>query len=1536
MTLAPRRHASTAIGVLLIALGATAVGALTPRPKASRFDALALPDPSRAVHVAAVTSTSLPPSDVRRKGWESFRAAHGGWTIRLDRASGVPLLAEGRGIPWPESRSGTIEQLARSLRVFAATHRALLVADGAEMVLDREASGPLTRDTWQVVFDHVVGGVPVAGERYLFTIGHGKLISFGASRWSPVDVSTLPDVDAADARARLAAYMRLGADDRPTAVGPGTLEILPVHAAGRSSALVWRVALRVPGAPGTWEGAVDAHTGAILAFGDANRYAQAKGGVYPRSNDQIPPDGVEQAGFPMPYADVTIGGSGQTTGSMGQFACAPGGSTAITTLSGPYIKVVDSCGPVSQSVSCDADLDLGQGAGTDCAVPAGSSPGDTHAARTGFYHLNRLAEHARTWLPSNTWLTQQVFDNVNLNDTCNAYWDGFSVNFFKSGGGCSNSGEIAGIFLHEWGHGLDQNDGGGFDNPTEAYADVTSMLSTHLSCIGPGFRDATCTGYGDACLTCTGVRDQDWGQHESHLPATPLGFVASDCFPGDGPCGGEGHCESHVAAETMWDLAVRDLPASGLDAATSWQVADRLWYTSRLGSGGNAYNCSASGSDGCSATSWFAKLRAVDDDDGNLANGTPHAAAIFGAFDRHQIACGAAGDPGNQSTTVCPALAAPQLSASPGAGAAQLAWTAVPAATAYNVLRNDLSCASGSTIIATVTGTTYADNNLADGFAEYYTVQAVGSNSACDGPLSACAAVTPQPFAGIVRMDQPAYRCATTVRVTVSDSNIGAPSTSVTITSATETAGETITLDAIAPGSATYTGTIATTAAPPAADGAISVVDGDTITATYIDADDGQGGFGLPRTTTASIDCVAPTISNVSAGSITGNSAVISWDTSEPATSTVHSGLTPPPGSTTTVLTPATHHAVPLTGLLECSPYVYSVASTDPVGNATVDDAGGAYHSFTTGKNTMPSFASTDTPVAIPDDLPVGASSSITVTDNQVVEHVTVTLDVTHTFDRDLTLSLIPPSGAPITLATHRGGPGHDFTGTVFDDGASTPIAAGSAPFTGSFQPETPLSAAIGINAAGTWQLHAVDDDAEDVGQIDDWTLTLTYPDHACGPHAAYESFTPVSDICDTGGPGTGDGNWDAGERVAFLVHAMNDGTMPLTGVTATVTPTTPGVTMIRATAALPNLAPGTAADTIGPQISALLPTSLACGSTADFQVTIGSDQGSWGGGTLSHVIGLVQPVTAVPLYETFAAGIPSTWTVIDGGSGGGQASTWTTANPGGRSIAPPMAAPVAIVDSDYAGQASGIIQDEQLVTAPVNLLVATTVTLEFDQYFKWINTGSNEIGDVDVRSAATGGIWVNVLRQVGADSPNPDHKTLNISRQAAGAANVQVRFHYYNGHYDWYWQVDNVKLSTTAPSSCTQNVCAAAPGVAKPVPDGSFGTAMRASRADPVGLSISLTWDVATCSSTDHHVLYGPLASVASASPTGAVCDLGTTGSAVWGSVPTGNLWFVVVGDNDLTTEGSWGTTTAGERGGTSVSGFCNMVVRNNAGTCP
>src|SRR4029079_13634966 len=133
-----------------------------------------------------------------------------------------------------------------------------------------------------------------------------------------------------------------------------------------------------------------------------------------------------------------------------------------------------------------------------------------------------------------------------------------------------------------------------------------------------GFLGFNCGGYGDPCTACTGVRDIDWARHTSATPATANGFILTHCGGGGGACGREGHCESYVASEALWDLAARDLPGAGTPEA--WLIAERLWYLSRA-SATAAFTCDTTGpswtSDGCGIGSLWKAMRAVDDDDGD-------------------------------------------------------------------------------------------------------------------------------------------------------------------------------------------------------------------------------------------------------------------------------------------------------------------------------------------------------------------------------------------------------------------------------------------------------------------------------------------------------------------------------------------------------------------------------------------------------------------------------------------------------------------------------------------------------------------------------------------------------------------------------------------------------------------------------------------------------------------------------------------------------------------------------------------------------
>ena len=116
----------------------------------------------------------------------------------------------------------------------------------------------------------------------------------------------------------------------------------------------------------------------------------------------------------------------------------------------------------------------------------------------------------------------------------------------------------------------------------------------------------------------------------------------------------------------------------------------------------------------------------------------------------------------------------------------------------------------------------------------------------------------------------------------------------------------------------------------------------------------------------------------------------------------------------------------------------------------------------------------------------------ITVGDAFTFQNLDIAIDLTHTFVGDLSAVLIAPDGTPIRLFTRIGGAGDNFTGTIFDSEAATPIAAGLAPYTGRFRPQDSLAPLYGRDARGTWRLEVTDSSSIDTGSLTNFTLQFT------------------------------------------------------------------------------------------------------------------------------------------------------------------------------------------------------------------------------------------------------------------------------------------------------------------------------------------------------------------------------------------------------------------------------------------------------------
>jgi subtilisin-like proprotein convertase family protein len=135
-----------------------------------------------------------------------------------------------------------------------------------------------------------------------------------------------------------------------------------------------------------------------------------------------------------------------------------------------------------------------------------------------------------------------------------------------------------------------------------------------------------------------------------------------------------------------------------------------------------------------------------------------------------------------------------------------------------------------------------------------------------------------------------------------------------------------------------------------------------------------------------------------------------------------------------------------------------------------------------------------ETPATIDAGPPSVVTSQITVSGlgGALVGDAEVAVDIDHTWDGDLTLSIVNPGGARVLLADRRGGRNDHFRQTRFSSGAPSSIVNASPPFQGSFRPEGDLGDFRNGPAEGSWTLEVRDRAFQDGGRLQSWSLTIT------------------------------------------------------------------------------------------------------------------------------------------------------------------------------------------------------------------------------------------------------------------------------------------------------------------------------------------------------------------------------------------------------------------------------------------------------------
>ncbi|MHC5076144.1 MAG: C10 family peptidase [Planctomycetota bacterium] len=179
------------------------------------------------------------------------------------------------------------------------------------------------------------------------------------------------------------------------------------------------------------------------------------------------------------------------------------------------------------------------------------------------------------------------------------------------------------------------------------------------------------------------------------------------------------------------------------------------------------------------------------------------------------------------------------------------------------------------------------------------------------------------------------------------------------------------------------------------------------------------------------------------------------------------------------------------------------------------------------------------------------------------------------------------------------------------------------------------------------------------------------------------------------------------------------------------------------------------------------------------------ADDGT-GSAATAHDKASILTGTATIYSTNFTGGLPGGWSTVDGGDSAGD--TWTSTNPGGRSNSN-WTGTFMIVDSYYWGPG---VMDEQLITHSIDCDGYENITLTFKHYFYYYGGGLSEKCDVDIR--VDGGSWQNMVRFEGANASG----TVELSLSDYGAddsSDVQIRWHYHDANYEWWWGIDDVEI---------------------------------------------------------------------------------------------------------------------------------------------
>lgn len=518
--------------------------------------------------------------------WQSFARQFPSWKVLFNEVTGLPHRAYGTGI----ATSGPADAPTRA-RNFVSAYLSAFGIQPDQLVL----RSSLFSKYHYVDYYQQYQGLEILTSRITVRMTPDfRIVLFGAEYFPDVSLNTQPAFNAANAAALASANL------------PGTVYDVSVHDAlkvlpvppptGNHFSYHLVYSCEVSGVNGTqpyrYLTYVDAHDGSVLYR--ANRIRNFDAQVNVSSTVTINPT-VPNETHNMVYLRIRVNNTDYYTDHLGNVTI-PGITTATSAtvyIQGLYSRVYvgNSSSVASYSVTLNPgsnNLTLG-------------SP-FTLRQTSGYYHVTKIHDHMKSYFPSFTLLDDDMITIVDVNGSCNAFYDGNSVNFYAASTSCNAMAQVGDVVYHEYGHAINDHYytayGYNFQNGAmdEGYADVWAMTLTDVPEIGRGFYKTTNSG----------IRE-----YQNSIKVYPHDIV------------GEVHADGEIIAGSWWWVR--------------HNTGSLALMTSLFTESYNGFANGLNGQEGKVFREILLDALAADDDNGNLSDGTPNDEAILHAFALHGI-----------------------------------------------------------------------------------------------------------------------------------------------------------------------------------------------------------------------------------------------------------------------------------------------------------------------------------------------------------------------------------------------------------------------------------------------------------------------------------------------------------------------------------------------------------------------------------------------------------------------------------------------------------------------------------------------------------------------------------------------------------------------------------------------------------------------------------------------------------------------------------------------------------------------------------